>query len=108
MAVPWIDYVTRVVAACGVVHSLLPPWDWKPDFVEQGLAEFPKARSAFYWPFHNRWYRLLIYITGYVALHARSTVWHYISVNNLTGPNANLPINNLTGPNANLPTEDKK
>lgn len=85
-----LDYATRAVAIASALHTGLPPWDWKPDFVEKGLEEFPLAQKIFYSIFNNRWYRLLVYVIGYVAINARSTVWKYISINNPKGPNANV------------------
>lgn len=75
-----VDLGTRTVATCSVLHTLLPPWDWEPDFVKVGLADFPRAQSVFRGAFHNRWYKLLVYTVGYIALNARSTVWQSISV----------------------------
>jgi len=69
------DYTTRTVATCGILHSALPPWDWEPEFVTVGLADFPKAQAMFRAAFHNRYYKLLIYLVGYLALHGRSTFW---------------------------------
>jgi hypothetical protein len=85
------DSLTEIVTACSIVHTLLPPWDWDPAFVRVGLIEFPTAQKAFHALFNNRWYRILVYIIGFVALNARSTIWRYISVNNPAGPNANQP-----------------
>lgn len=92
-----IDRVTEVIAICSFLHTVLPPWDWKPAFVTEGLAEFPRSQKLFYASFNNRWYRLLVYVIGYVALNARSTVWKYISVNNPQGPNANAPNTSTPG-----------
>lgn len=87
----WLDIATETIAVCSMLHTLLPPWDWRPDFVTQGLSEFPAAQRAFYAVFNNRWYRALIYLIGWVALNARSTIWKFISVKNPEGPNANMP-----------------
>lgn len=86
-----LDYATEIIAFCSMLHTLLPPWDWRPDFVIQGLAEFPRAQNLFYAVFNNRWYRILIYTIGFVALNGRSTIWKFISVKNPEGPNANIP-----------------
>lgn len=82
---------TSIIAICSAAHTFLPPWDWRPDFVEVGMAEFPTAQKIFYGIFHNRYYRLLIYVVGFVALNGRSTIWKFISVNNPVGPNATVP-----------------
>lgn len=86
-----LDRATETIAFCSMLHTVLPPWDWRPDFVTQGLAEFPLAQRSFYAVFNNRWYRALIYLVGYVALNGRSTIWKFISVKNPEGPNANVP-----------------
>jgi hypothetical protein len=64
----WHEAVT-VIAVCSAAHSLLPPWDF--------LNEYPRAQRA---------YKLLIYIVGYVALNARSTMYPILSTGNGTGP----------------------
>jgi len=86
-----LDSATEVIAACSFLHTVLPPWDWSPDFVSQGLSEFPAAQKIFYGVFHNRYYRLLIYVIGFIALNGRSTIWKFISVKNPEGPNASIP-----------------
>ena len=62
-----------IVLVCSLLHTFLPPWDF--------LNDFPGAQ---------RYYKLFVYIVGYVALNARSTVYQRISVNNPAGPNANV------------------
>lgn len=69
-----LDLLTTVVAIASIVHTILPPWDF--------LNDFPRAQ---------KYYKVLVYIVGYVALNARSTVYQKISVNNPAGPNANAP-----------------
>lgn len=86
---PWPS-ITGIIAACSLAHTLLPPYDWKPSFVEEGLAEFPVAQKVFYGCFNNRYYKLAVYTVGYVALNGRSTIWKFISVKNAAGPNASL------------------
>lgn len=74
-----IDIAFVVGATSSALHSLLPPWDWNPPFVEEGLADFPRLqdflRRLIALIFHNRYYKLLIYILGGFALALRSTVW---------------------------------
>lgn len=65
----------EAVAVCSVLHTVLPPWDWDPDFVKDGLADFPAIQAVFRMAFHNRYYKLLIYMVGYIALNGRSTLW---------------------------------
>ena len=86
-----VEYGTKIVTGASIVHNILPPYNWNPEFVSVGLSEFPMAQSVFYKLFNNRWYKVLVYITGYIAINARSTIWRSISINNPTGPNANLP-----------------
>jgi len=98
----WKDLAVEAVTAASIAHSLLPPWDWDPDFVKTGLAEFPRAQRTFRAAFNNRWYRLFVYTVGYIALNARSTVWRSISVKNLTASSAGKEgkvIGGDTGPN---------
>lgn len=76
-----IDILTSVVAICSLLHTLLPPWDF--------LNDFPRAQ---------KYYKLLIYIIGYLALNGRSTVYGSISVSNPAGPNANTPTPSPTQP----------
>jgi hypothetical protein len=76
------DYALGTIATCSVLHTVLPPWDWDPDFVRVGLAEFPMAQAVFRKSFNNRYYKLLIYTLGYIAINGRSTVWKVISIKN--------------------------
>jgi hypothetical protein len=68
------DIAFDVVVSCSVLHTFLPPWD------ADALKPFPRMQA---------YYRLFIYLTGYVALNARSTVYKSISVQNPESPNAN-------------------
>lgn len=63
----------RVVVACSLIHTFAPPWD------VDALKPYPRLRDA---------YRLFIYIVGYIALNARSTVYKSISTQNPDSPNA--------------------
>ena len=69
-----IDLGMRVVVICSLVHTFAPPWD------ADALKPFPTVQN---------YYRLFIYITGYVAINARSTIYKSISVQNPDSPNAN-------------------
>ena len=60
--------------------------------VTEGLKEFPTAQKVFRATFNNRYYRLLVYVIGFVAINMRSTIWRYISVSNPKGPNASAAI----------------
>lgn len=59
----WSIY-TSVVTICSFLHTTLPPWDF--------LKDFPRAQAV---------YKVLVYIIGYIALNARSTVYKSISAN---------------------------
>lgn len=69
----WALIGLEVSFACSILHSTLPPWD-----IEQ-LKPFPRLQSA---------YRLFIYVIGYVAINARSTVYKSISIQNPNGHNS--------------------
>lgn len=69
------DYAINTVAVCSVMHTVLPPFDWQPDFVVVGLKEFPSAQKVLLGSVNNRYYRLFVYVIGYVALNGRSTLW---------------------------------
>lgn len=58
------DVAFDVMIGCSVAHSLLPPWD------ADAIAQFPTLQ---------KYYKLVIYLLGYVALNARSTVYRSIS-----------------------------
>lgn len=57
--------ITLVVFICSILHSLLPPWD--------SFDGFPRFQP---------YYKVFIYIVGYVALNGRSTVHPSISAKN--------------------------
>lgn len=67
------DIACDVVIGCSVAHTFLPPWDAPP------LQPFPRLQ---------KYYRLLIYIVGYIGINARSTVYPSISVGNPNGHNS--------------------
>ena len=83
---PIVYYGLRIIVVCSVAHNLLPPFDW--------LDGFPTAQ---------KYYKLLIYIVGYVALNARSTVWRQLSTADGTKPSvaANGKANGKTNGGAN-------
>lgn len=62
----WAFY-SSAVTICSFLHTTLPPWDC--------LSDFPKAQQ---------YYKLLVYVIGYIALNARSTVYKSIAVSNGT------------------------
>lgn len=74
------DYILEAISSCSVLHTILPPWDWKPQFIQEGLADFPSAQKVFYMIFGSKYYKLLIYTVGYIAINGRSTLWQSISI----------------------------
>lgn len=83
-------WFTAASTLCSILHTFLPPWDWKPKIVEEGLSEFPGLQKIFYATFHNRYYRLLIYTVGYLAIAQRSNFWKSLSINNPQSVNASV------------------
>jgi hypothetical protein len=81
MSVDIVKLGTEVIAGASILHTLLPPWDFLNDF-----------------PTLQKYYKLVVYVIGYVALNARSTLYQNISVNNPSGPNANAPAPPPTPP----------
>jgi hypothetical protein len=57
----WSIY-TSVVTVCSFLHTTLPPFEF--------LNDYPKAQAA---------YKVALYVIGYVALNARSTLYQSIS-----------------------------
>ena len=53
---------TEIVAGASLLHTVLPPWEAFNDF-----------------PTGQKYYKLLVYILGYVALNGRSTVYQSLS-----------------------------
>jgi heptaprenylglyceryl phosphate synthase len=60
------DIAFDIVVGASVLNTFLPPWD------TDAIAQFPTVQ---------KYYRLFVYITGYVAVNARSTVYKSISTN---------------------------
>lgn len=58
-----IHYALRVIVACSLLHTFLPPWDF--------LDSFPTAQ---------KYYKVFVYVVGYVALNGRSTIYQQISI----------------------------
>jgi hypothetical protein len=65
---------------CSVAHSFLPPWD----------ADAFKPFPGFV-----KYYKVFIYIVGYVAINMRSTVYKSISTQTLGGVNESI-VNGTT------------
>lgn len=57
-----VDELTRIVAICSVLHTLLPPWEV--------LNDFPSAQ---------KYYKVLIYTISYASLNGRSAVYGSLS-----------------------------
>lgn len=60
-----LDIGTQAVVACSILHSILPPWDF--------LADFPRVQ---------KFYKVAIYVIGYIGLNARSTIYQSVSMKN--------------------------
>ena len=77
MSVDLVKVVTETVAGASVLHTILPPWE--------AFNDFPSAQ---------KYYKLLIYIVGYVALNGRSTVYPSVSTKSGTqlSPASQAPI----------------
>lgn len=52
----------HIIVGASILHSFLPPWDF--------LSDYPRAQKA---------YKLVIYVIGYVALNARSSLYPALS-----------------------------
>lgn len=63
-------YISGTVFVCSILHTFLPPWDF--------LDEFPTAQ---------KYYKIVIYLVGYIAINGRSSLYTSISVQNPKGPN---------------------
>jgi hypothetical protein len=64
MQVDWVKLSTEIVAGASLLHTVLPPWEVFVDF-----------------PAGQKYYKLFIYIVGYIALAGRSTVYPSLSTN---------------------------
>lgn len=62
-----IGLLARVVLVCSLLHSFMPPWE--------SLQDFPKAQ---------KYYKLGLYVIGYIAINGRSTIYPSISTQNGT------------------------
>jgi hypothetical protein len=60
-----IDVITESVFLCSVLHTFMPPWDF--------LSDFPRAQ---------KYYKVAVYVVGYVALNGRSTIYQSLSMKN--------------------------
>lgn len=67
MLVKLLEHMTEVVTVCSVLHAILPPWE--------ALNDFPTAQ---------KYYKLFVYLVGYIALNWRSTLWKELSTDNGT------------------------
>ena len=63
------DIAFDVVISCSVLHTFLPPYD------ADAISQFPTFQ---------KYYRLLIYLVGYIGINARSLVWKQISTDSGT------------------------
>jgi hypothetical protein len=65
MLLRFFHFCSSVVLICSVAHTFLPPWDF--------LSDFPRAQKV---------YKAFIYVIGYVAINARSSVYSSLSTEN--------------------------
>lgn len=75
------DIAAEVIVACSVAHSVLPPWD----------AEAFKPYPRFV-----KFYKVFVYLVGYVAINMRSTI--YRSISTQTNGGVNESINHASTP----------
>ena len=68
----------HVVTACSLLHTLLPPWE--------AFSDFPRVQ---------KYYKLAVYIIGYIALNGRSTVYKSLSTSD--GTKASKAANGANG-----------
>jgi hypothetical protein len=73
--IEFINIATRVVFIASVAHSVLPPWD------ADAFQPFPRF---------VKFYKVLIYIIGFIAVNGRSTVYHSISIAEPGGVNESV------------------
>lgn len=59
-----IHFGLAIPVTASILHTILPPWE--------AFSDFPSLQ---------KYYKLFVYVVGYVAINARSTVWKSISVN---------------------------
>lgn len=64
------DIAMDVIVSCSVLHTFLPPWD------ADAFQPFPTF---------TKYYKVFIYLVGYVGINARSTVYKSISCANQNG-----------------------
>lgn len=67
MTTDLVKLATEVVTGASVLHTVLPPWE--------AFSDFPTGQ---------KYYKLFVYIIGYVALNGRSTVYPSLSTQNGT------------------------
>jgi len=87
MQVDIVKLATEVVAGSSLLHTILPPWE--------ALSDFPGAQ---------RYYKLLVYIVGYVALNGRSTLYASVSTKNGTQPSQATLTAGTANPNPVVPS----
>jgi hypothetical protein len=76
------DIVFDIVVGSSVLHTVLPPWDAEP------LQAFPTF---------VKYYKLFVYLVGYIGINARSTLYKSISVEKVGGVNESIA--NTQAPN---------
>lgn len=67
------DFGLGAIVVCSVLHTFLPPWDF--------LKDFPRTQKV---------YKVFIYLIGYIAFNARSTIYPSISTQKPGGVNESV------------------
>ncbi len=71
----WVDIIARVVLVASIAHTFLPPWDADAFQPFPGFVKF---------------YKVLVYVVGYVAINGRSTIYPSISTQTNGGVNESV------------------
>jgi hypothetical protein len=58
----FFDYAAATIVVCSILHTFLPPWEF--------LNDFPTAQ---------KYYKAGVYLIGYIAGNARSSVYKSLS-----------------------------
>lgn len=79
MQIDLLKLAAEIVAGASVLHTFLPPWEAFNDF-----------------PTLQKYYKLAVYVVGYVALNGRSTV--YPTISTASGTKASDAANKANNP----------
>jgi hypothetical protein len=62
MQIDAVKLATEIIAGASLAHTILPPWE--------AFNDFPTAQ---------KYYKLFVYIVGYIALNGRSRIYPSLS-----------------------------